>query len=128
MPTNKDLVDLIKIKWAGLLPVSPEFLNEMTLDIHEDLLRNIFFEKLKLVFWGEWAEPTVVARYPANWKEAVKEQFAPSAYLKKHPVVYTEVRAQGGVVFPVNSKLPTAQKIWRFGSEVPDDKLLPEEE
>lgn len=126
MNDPKEVLNLLKIKWAALLPIPPELLEKMTLERHIDLWHNMGYERLKLVFWGEWAEPTVVARYPSNWKEAVKERFAPAAYLKKHPVIYTEIKAQGGIVFP-HKDLFGASKIWRYGNDVPNPGLTKEE-
>jgi len=112
---------LKKIKLAMLIPISKALIDDFTIDRGSDLYAGMYYDKLKNIFWGKWAESTVVAKYPQNWWEHLKERWMPYKLRKKFPIKYTEVRAQGGVVFPV-TKLPNGTFIWRSGNEVYDEE------
>jgi len=56
--------------------------------------------RLKAVVLGEHIE-TQAARYPKDWKEAVKERFFPEWALKRWPVRYTVKVFDVRVVYPM---------------------------
>lgn len=51
-------------------------------------------------------------KFPANWKEAVKERFAPAWFLKRWPVKYTVYRIDE--LYPKMS-LPRYERVLRIG-------------
>jgi len=56
--------------------------------------------RLKAEVLGEHIRLPVI-RYPANWKEAVKERFAPFWFLRRWPVQYAEKAFDVRVVYPM---------------------------
>lgn len=83
--------------------------------ITEDLLADMsqvellsFFEhrtnemvfSLRMTLMGQMLKEIQVS-YPADWKEAIKERFAPKWFLKKYPVKYTEVELTASAVYPL---------------------------
>ena len=56
--------------------------------------------RLKAEVLGEHIKLPVI-RYPANWKEAVKERFAPFWFLRWWPVQYAEKAFDVRVVYPM---------------------------
>ncbi len=56
--------------------------------------------RLKAEVLGEHIRLPAI-RYPANWKEAVKERFAPLWFLKRWPVQYAEKAFDVRVVYPM---------------------------
>jgi hypothetical protein len=43
---------------------------------------------------------TIDIAYPKDWKEALKERFAPKWFLKKYPVVYVKHYAKVAELYP----------------------------
>lgn len=56
----------------------------------------------------------VVMQSPANWKEAIKERFAPKWFLKMWPVKYREFRLEPRVLYP-QIKMPDEKHYITFG-------------
>ena len=44
---------------------------------------------------------TLTVRYPANWREAIKEQFAPQWFKQRCPVQYDEVVIDMQAIRPI---------------------------
>ena len=85
-------LELFKDKFAAFVNIPKENVDVALLDYNDDeyLLRIVVREYKHRV--GE------DVRFPANWKEALKERYAPDWYIKMRPVLYQVVERL--VAFP----------------------------
>ena len=83
-----------KIEVSKLL--SKEFLKEYPdlRDMEENLLVTA-----RAIIQGQLLDE-VTAKYPADWKEAVKERFFPPFLLKRYPVKYTTLKLEAVAYYP----------------------------
>lgn len=56
-----------------------------------------------------------VVSYPANWKESVKERFAPLWFLQRFPVKYTDISVSLEETFPgLSGSAPGHQSVFKL--------------
>lgn len=77
-------------------------MNQVEFEAHLDYqLKNIALS-LEMKLAGEKLKE-VKAQYPADWKEAVKERFAPKWFKERRPVKYKEIILTAHAVYPLIS-------------------------
>ena len=99
-------VTLEKMKFVLLQRISAELgdLLANPVDVEwafvEEWAEDVIVFRLKATMLGEHIE-TPAARYPKDWKEAVKERFFPKWALQRWPVRYTVKVFDARVVYPM---------------------------
>ena len=98
-------VTLEKMKLVLLRRISEEMIDTLANPVDVDWAFEDWFTedvtlRLKATVAGEHIE-TPAARYPKDWKEAVKERFFPRWALTRWPVRYTEKVFDARVVYPM---------------------------
>lgn len=68
-------------------------------DFKSELDRRLI-RQIRLSVFGKSHPEKEVVKFPADWRQAVKERFAPKWFLKKHPVRYTTVTASLEELYP----------------------------
>lgn len=85
---------------------------ELKVDYYLDDALNAMVLNLSTFVYGEQRQITV--RTPADWREAVKERFAPKWVLTRWPVKYRDIKAELFAAYPdIGSSLPA-----KFGQPV----------
>ena len=74
--------------------------------------------RIKQPIWGEGPFRGESIEYPANWKEAVKERFAPAWFKQRWPVLKTVKRFDARILYP-NVSFP--KEDWRWSLDVVTD-------
>ncbi|MGI0015316.1 MAG: hypothetical protein ACREBU_18015 [Nitrososphaera sp.] len=69
-------------------------------DIVFDSLVHRWVVELKKILWTQ-PLTRVTVKYPANWKEAVKERWCPAWVLRRYPVRYIEECLRADQVWPL---------------------------
>ena len=92
-------VALRKLALGMEIALSPELV-----DLHvscEQDLTGMVRCRIHAYVWGE-SEPVrrQEVQYPADWREAVKERWAPRWFLKRHPVRYSVVVLEAVALYP----------------------------
>ena len=91
-PTSSpETVTLHKIRFGFIQHIDRHLVDQCTLAIHDDLLyctgQELAIRVNGFVF-GEGLD-VIRVKYPADWKQAVKERWAPKWLLRRWPVRYT---------------------------------------
>jgi hypothetical protein len=71
--------------------------------------------EMKVAIYGKDHPKKHIVRYPADWWEALKERFAPSWFLDKCPVKFTEITASLEELYPdLDIALPDKSPVLKF--------------
>ena len=62
-------------------------------------LRDAMVYSIRTKVWGEYLDGADVS-FPANWKEALKERWAPEWLKKRKPVVFKTIETRFTVLYP----------------------------
>ena len=77
--------------------------------------RGVMAIEMKVAIYGKDHPKKHVIRYPADWWEDLKERFAPSWFLDKYPVKFTEVTASLEELYPdLDIALPDKSPVLKF--------------
>jgi hypothetical protein len=106
-------VRLERLRLKVSLLLSRTFTNDVLMSVYEDSLA----DKVMISFETQVAAETIesiTVKYPANWKEAVKERFLPEFLRKRFPIQYTVQTVKIKVLYPKISlpKLDHVVKIY----------------
>ena len=92
MSTNREKIELEKIKFGIRHMVSESLLNDLVLELHDDVVsENIIWQLTGYVLGNKIHTESfdrTVKTYPATMWEELKEDFAPEWFLKRYPVRY----------------------------------------
>lgn len=105
-PSNMDeikQVTLEKMRFGIQSLITEDLLVDMNqvelLSFFEHRTNEMVFS-LRMTLMGQRLKEIRVS-YPTNWKESIKERFAPKWFLKNHPVKYTKVELTASAVYPL---------------------------
>lgn len=68
-------------------------------NISRDVLRHLITATVKLEIWGRVIDKVEVC-FPVNWKEAIKERFAPAWFKRRCPVEMKRIRLVAKELYP----------------------------
>ena len=98
-------VQLEKFTAVALTKISKELADELATapDLNVSMATDVVCDDLttiiKIHIWGQQLDEVDV-KYPANWKEAFKEEYFPKSLLKRFPVKYTTKTIDVKVLYP----------------------------
>jgi hypothetical protein len=83
-------------------------------DVHSHARESMAWEMKVAIYEKDHPQKHVV-RYPSDWWEALKERFAPSWFLGKYPVKFTEVTASLEELYPdLEIAIPNQSPVLKF--------------
>ena len=100
-----DQVQLEKFTASAFTIISKELADELAtapdlnVSAATGLVCNDLVAIMKLHIWGQQLDKVDV-KYPANWKEAFREEYFPKFLLKRFPVKYTTKTIDVKVLYP----------------------------
>lgn len=102
-------IKLEKLRWTLMTHINEEIAGEIVnapqVDVqHDNYISDLFAVRAIFDFLGANME-SISAKYPANWKQAIKERFAPEWVKRRWPVRYTVVTLFARELYP-RMKLP----------------------
>lgn len=103
-------LELIREKLAILIRVSEEII---TMDLHANMNDAGTDWILRTIIREYHARTGDQIKYPSNWKEAIKERFAPRWFLKRWPVRYDTL--ERFIAFP---EFDPPDKLGRYEYEI----------
>ena len=91
-------LNYIDKEWTDLLSTLPEieFIN------HVDFMSDEIVMRITQKVYGHQLEQ-IECKYPRNWKESVKERFAPEWFKRHYPVKYTITTLTAKELYPMLS-------------------------
>lgn len=101
-PEEQARTNLEKFKLIGITQLSEKFLEEAQIDYSfiESFTRDLVTLRVKQEVWGQRIGEQITVKFPADWKEAIKERFAPAWFLKRWPVEYNETVINLAELYP----------------------------
>lgn len=91
---------LEKFKFFVYTKMNDELLETPELEMIAASYSNDITIAAKYTVWGQRIGERVIVKHPIDWKEAIKERFAPGWLLNRYPVRYSETVLDLAVLFP----------------------------
>lgn len=83
-------------------------------DFKSELDRGLI-RQIRLSVFGKSHPEKEVVKFPADWRQALKERFAPKWFLKNHPVRYTTITASLEELYPcLKQAIPDEAAYFKF--------------
>lgn len=100
-------------------------LRRSELDEVRDIGHGRLLMTLRMQVYGKDHAKKHVIRYPATWRDAVKERFAPAWFLDRYPVRFTVVEALLEELYPdIEPALPDRNPVMKFTVAKRDECLV----
>jgi hypothetical protein len=98
--TDREAVEytLTRYRFTAMTVLSREFAEDALLAAHENEARFLALRVIQAV-WGKRVGE-IIARYPADWRQAFKDRWLPEWARRRWPVRYAEVRLEVADLFP----------------------------
>lgn len=117
-PMNQ--VELRRKEYAASIEI-----DERELDEVRDIGHGRLLMTLRMQVYGKDHAKKHVIRYPATWRDAVKERFAPAWFLDRYPVRFTVVEASLEELYPdIEPALPDRNPVMKFTVAKRDECLV----
>jgi len=96
-----------------------DFIDPPTIDIFEGLADSLIKVRLKQDIYGKQG-PRWTYRYPRNWWQMLKEQYAPDWFLQRWPVIKTEIVFDLKLLYPMGLEAQPIANVttYRDGHEI----------
>lgn len=112
------LVELQRRSYAASIEIDEREAAAISRAVSQDFKSELdrgLIRQIRLSVFGKSHPEKEVVKFPANWRQAVKERFAPKWFLKRNPVRYTTVTASLEELYPcLKQAIPDEAAYFKF--------------